>query len=209
MALAMSGPGPRIDADYQADRLVAALATATARTALMFMDDLGSRLPTASSSPLTATRPIWKPCCRRIRRRSSTTPCLMKLYGAIARRRKALQPGGVHRHTRKTVIEGNPDPKHISTSYAERQNLTMRMSMRRFTRLTNAFSKKFENHIHALALYFWFYNWARQHKSLGGVSPAMAAGLSDTLLSMSDLVARIDRREFEAKQPQRISIPSN
>ena len=63
-------------------------------------------------------------------------------------------------------IEGNPDPKHINTSFAERQNLTMRMAMRRFTRLTNAFSKKFENHCHALALYLVWYNWVRSHKTL-------------------------------------------
>src|SRR6478672_8682541 len=74
-------------------------------------------------------------------------------------------------------ITGNPDPKHISTSYVERQNLTMRMSMRRFTRLTNAFSKKLDNHMHAIALYFVFYNFCRIHKSLK-VSPAMAANVS-------------------------------
>jgi hypothetical protein len=93
--------------------------------------------------------------------------------------------------TTTEVIQGNPDPAHISTSFAERQNLTMRMAMRRFTRLTNAFSKKFENHCHALALYFFWYNWVRQHKSLR-VSPAMAAGLTDTLLSMTDLANMVD-----------------
>jgi IS1 family transposase len=89
------------------------------------------------------------------------------------------------------IIRGNPDPAHISTSFAERQNLTMRMQMRRFTRLTNAFSKKFENHCHALALYFFWYNWTRQHKSLR-VSPAMAAGLTDKLWSMSNLAVMVD-----------------
>jgi IS1 family transposase len=89
------------------------------------------------------------------------------------------------------VIKGNPDPKHISTSFVERQNLTMRMQMRRFTRLTNAFSKKFENHCHALALYFFWYNWTRQHKA-HRLSPAMAAGLTDKLWSMSDLAVMVD-----------------
>jgi hypothetical protein len=89
------------------------------------------------------------------------------------------------------VIRGNPDPAHISTSFAERQNLTMRMAMRRFTRLTNAFSKKFENHCHALAIYFFWYNWVRIHKTLG-VTPAMAAGVCDRLLSMSDLAEMVD-----------------
>jgi IS1 family transposase len=92
----------------------------------------------------------------------------------------------------KTVVRmGDPDPAHISTSYVERQNLTMRMSMRRFTRLTNAFSKKLDNHIHAIALYFVFYNFCRIHKSLR-VSPAMAAGVSDRLWSLEDVVAKID-----------------
>ncbi len=86
---------------------------------------------------------------------------------------------------------GNPDKAHVSTSYVERQNLTMRMSMRRFTRLTNGFSKKLDNHIHALALYFAFYNFCRIHKSLK-VSPAMAAGITDKLWSLEDIAERIE-----------------
>ena len=92
---------------------------------------------------------------------------------------------------KKIRREGNPDIRHVSTSYVERQNLTMRMSMRRFTRLTNAFSKKLDNHIHALALYFAFYNFCRIHKTLR-VSPAMAAGITDRLWSLEDIIARID-----------------
>lgn len=91
----------------------------------------------------------------------------------------------------KNPIMGNPDPDLINTSFVERQNLTMRMSMRRFTRLTNAFSKKFENHCHALALYFVFYNFCRVHKTLGA-TPAMAAGLIDRVMKMTDVVALID-----------------
>jgi IS1 family transposase len=91
----------------------------------------------------------------------------------------------------KNVIMGNPDPDHINTSFAERQNLTMRMSMRRFTRLTNAFSKKFEHHCYALALYFFFYNFCRVHKTLGA-TPAMASGLCDHVMKMADAVALID-----------------
>jgi IS1 family transposase len=93
--------------------------------------------------------------------------------------------------TTTEIIRGNPDPAHVSTSFAERQNLTMRMQMRRFTRLTNAFSKKFENHCHALALYFFWYNWTRQHKA-HRLSPAMAAGLTDKLWSMRDLAVMVD-----------------
>jgi IS1 family transposase len=107
-------------------------------------------------------------------------------------------PGGAGRYspgecvgTKTEIWQGNPDPAHISTSYVERQNLTMRMSMRRFTRLTNAFSKKLDNHIHAIALYFVFYNLCRIHKSLR-VTPAMAAGVTDRLWSLDDVVARID-----------------
>jgi IS1 family transposase len=91
----------------------------------------------------------------------------------------------------KNPIKGNPDPALVNTSFAERQNLTMRMSMRRFTRLTNGFSKKFENHCHALALYFVFYNFCRVHKTLG-VTPAMAAGVAPVLMSMADIVGMID-----------------
>ena len=77
-------------------------------------------------------------------------------------------------------VQGDPDPDHISTSYIERQNLTMRMHMRRFTRLTNAFSKKLENHMHAISLHYLFYNFCRIHKTLK-VTPAMAAGVTDTV----------------------------
>jgi IS1 family transposase len=87
---------------------------------------------------------------------------------------------------KKTVINGDPDKKHISTSYAERQHLTMRMNMRRFTRLTNGFSKKVENHAHSVALYFMHYNFVRIHKSLR-VTPAMEAGVTNHLWSVEDI----------------------
>ena len=84
----------------------------------------------------------------------------------------------------------NPDIKHVSTSYVERQNLTMRMHIRRFTRLTNAFSKKLGNHMQAISLYFMFYNFCKIHKSLR-VTPAMEAGISQILWEISDIVALI------------------
>jgi IS1 family transposase len=122
---------------------------------------------------------------------------LVKLYGPA--------PTGTHRYSPpacigavKHPVFGNPDPQHISTSFVERQNLTMRMQMRRFTRLTNGFSKKFENHCHALAVYFVWYNWMRIHKTLR-VTPAMAAGLTDKLMDWSDVVRMIDNRELQAK----------
>jgi hypothetical protein len=91
-----------------------------------------------------------------------------------------------------TVVSGRPDPEHVSTSFVERQNLTMRMSMRRFTRLTNAFSKKVENHAAAIALHFIHYNFARIHKTLR-ITPAMAAGISDHVWSYEDIAALADR----------------
>lgn len=91
----------------------------------------------------------------------------------------------------KQAIMGNPDPELIKRSFAERQNLTMLMSMHRFARLTNAFSKKFENHCHALALYFVFYNFCRVHKT-HGTPPARAAGLIDRVIKMTDVVELID-----------------
>ena len=115
---------------------------------------------------------------------------LVKMYGPTITAPGRYSPAectGI----KKIAREGNPDVKHVSTSYVERQNLTMRMSMRRFTRLTNAFSKKLDNHIHALALYFVFYNFTRIHKTLR-VSPAMAAGLTDRLWSLDDVIAKID-----------------
>jgi IS1 family transposase len=116
--------------------------------------------------------------------------------------------------SRKDKITGNPDPRHISTSYAERSNLTMRMHMRRFTRLTNAFSKKIENHAYAVALHMTFYNFVRIHKTLR-VTPAMAAGISDRLWSMDDIVALVDAREpppakrgpYKPRQPRTVSEP--
>ena len=99
----------------------------------------------------------------------------------------------------KDRIHGRPDMRHVSTSNVERSNLTMRMSMRRFTRLTNAHSKKVENHCHALALYFVFYNFIRKNAALDGRTPAMASKLASTPMAWADLVALIDEAEARAK----------
>lgn len=90
--------------------------------------------------------------------------------------------------TKFSVVSGDPEAEKISTSYVERQNLTMRMGMRRFTRLTNGFSKKVENHAHAVALHFMYYNFGRIHKSLR-ITPAMAAGVSDHVWSLEEIAA--------------------
>src|SRR5438552_1656091 len=93
------------------------------------------------------------------------------------------------------MVSGDPDPKHVSTSFVERQNLSMRMSIRRFTRLTNGFSKKLENHGHMVALYFMHYNYCRVHKALR-VTPAMEAGLTDHVWSIEELLSVILKNQF-------------
>jgi IS1 family transposase len=116
---------------------------------------------------------------------------LVKLYGTAPESAKGRFSPAECTGIRKTRVEGRPDPAHVSTSYVERHNLTMRMHMRRFTRLTNAFSKKVEAHAHMVALYTVWYNFVRIHKTLR-VSPAMAAGVSTRLWDMEDIVALVD-----------------
>ena len=118
---------------------------------------------------------------------------LVKLYGP--------SPGGEKRYSpaqcmgiQQTTARGKPDKARISASYVERRNPTMRMNMRRFTRLTNTFSKKVENHVHAVALHFMYYNFVRLHKTLR-VTPAMASGVTDRLWDMPDIAALLERRE--------------
>jgi IS1 family transposase len=117
---------------------------------------------------------------------------LVKLYGADSGEKhpeRRYSPAKVN-GTKRQVIFGNPDQAHVSTSYAERANLTLRMGQRRFTRLTNAFSKKFENHCHAIALHFAHYNFCRVHMTLGR-TPAQAAGIADRVWMIVDLIALI------------------
>lgn len=111
---------------------------------------------------------------------------LQKIYGASEETEKRYSPAKCIGCESKVVM-GNPDPQHISTSYVERQNLTMRMNIRRFTRLTNAFSKKLDNHGYAVALHFMYMNFVRIHQSLR-VTPAMEAGLSDHAWTIQELV---------------------
>lgn len=115
---------------------------------------------------------------------------LVKIYGAGSSEGRYSPAECVG--AEKRPILGRPDPKHISTSFVERQNLTMRMHMRRFTRLTNAFSKKIENHCHAIALHFVYYNFCKIHKTLR-VTPAMEAGLTSDLMEISDIVLLADK----------------
>ena len=118
---------------------------------------------------------------------------LMKLYGpASGSDQERRYSAGKCCGAIKGTVCGDPDEKHISTSYVERANLTMRMSMRRFTRLTNGFSKKVENHAHAVALHFMFYNFGRIHKTLR-VTPAMQAGISDHVWSLEEVASLPDK----------------
>jgi hypothetical protein len=122
---------------------------------------------------------------------------LQKVYGEDPEPQKRYSPARIQSVT-VDVIQGNPDPAHIATSYVERQNLTMRMSMRRFTRLTNAFSKKVENLAHAVALHFMTYNFVKPHGTLtkraGGTptTPAMAAGVADRPWTYERVVGLLD-----------------
>jgi len=115
---------------------------------------------------------------------------LIKLFGDVENPHARYSPPRITEVISK-VRQGNPDPEHISTSFVERQNLTMRMAIRRFTRLTNAFSKKLENHGHAIALYFMWYNFGRIHQTLR-CTPAMRAGVSDHVWSIEEIVSLLN-----------------
>ena len=119
---------------------------------------------------------------------------LQKTYGGEtgSKQERKYSPGKM-RNATKLRVQGNPDKREVSTSFVERQNLTMRMSMRRFTRLTNAFSKKLENHMHAISLYYMYYNFCRKHQSLG-MTPAMAAGIADHVWEISEVVKLVDSK---------------
>ncbi len=117
---------------------------------------------------------------------------LVKLYGPSVDPEHRYSPA-VCTGSNKEIVMGKPEAEHISTSHVERQNLTMRMSMRRFTRLTNAFSKKIENHKHAIALHFMYYNFVRLHKTLR-VTPAMAAGITNKLWTIQDLAGLLNKK---------------
>ncbi len=130
---------------------------------------------------------------------------LVKIYGASPDGAKGRYSPAECIGAQKHRITGNPSYKHVSTSYSERANLTMRMSNRRFTRLTNAFSKKFQNHAHMVAIYAVWYNWLRIHKTLR-VTPAMAAGLSKVVMDWADIIALMDAADAEALRARRATM---
>jgi IS1 family transposase len=140
---------------------------------------------------------------------------LIKLYGPAPNGPQTRYSPAPCIGTQTKDVSGSPDPEHISTSFAERQNLNMRMHMRRFTRLTNAFSKKFENHAHNVALFTTYYNFVRIHQTLR-VTPAMQAGVTTRLWEIGDIVDVLAKWEFDrdqarqvANDPTKTLIPSN
>jgi IS1 family transposase len=176
-----------------------------AEYAMQFMDDLRSRL--ADRVQLTTDgHKAYLEAVEGAFGADVDYAMLVKLYGESSEAGKRYSPAQCI-GCRKTRIEGNPDPAHVSTSYTERHNLTMRMQMRRFTRLTNAFSKKVENHLHALALYFVWYNWVRTHKA-HKITPAMVAELTDKLMDMADIARMIDDASMRATIDKRVAALS-
>ncbi|HLE63626.1 MAG TPA: IS1 family transposase [Pyrinomonadaceae bacterium] len=153
------------------------------RSATMFIDDLKSRLAGRVQLTTDGLR-VYLEAVEGAFGADIDYAQLVKIYGA-SQEETRYSPAECIGCERKSVT-GNPDPKHVSTSFAERQNLTMRMGMRRFTRLTNAFSKKVENHAYQVALHFMHYNFARVHASLR-VTPAMEAGVSDHVWSLEEI----------------------
>jgi IS1 family transposase len=154
--------------------------------AIVFMDDLRSRL--ANRVQLTSDgHKAYLEAVEGAFGGDVDYAMLVKMYGPSSELAKGRYSPAECIGARKETIEGNPDPAHISTSYAERQNLNVRMHTRRFTRLTNAFSKKVENHAHSVALFAMYYNFVRIHKTLR-TTPAMAAKVTERLWEMSDVV---------------------
>ena len=166
----------------------------SAETAVPFMEDLSSRL----KHRVQLTTDGHKAYLRAVRQvfgRDVDYAMLIKLYGSATGEstEKRYSPATCN-GTERVVVEGAPDLDLISTSYGERHNLTLRMGIRRFTRLTNAFSKKVANHAAMMAVFAAYYNWCRPHKTLKGQTPAMAAGLTDRRWEIKELVAIMDER---------------
>jgi IS1 family transposase len=161
--------------------------------AMWFMDDLASRL--ANRVQLTSDgHRAYLEAVEGAFGADVDYAQLVKIYGNSPESFKGRYSPADCTGIKKTRIEGNPDVDHVSTSYVERSNLTMRMHMRRFTRLTNGFSKKVENHGHAVALHMMYYNFVRIHKTLR-VTPAMAAGVSDRLWEIADIAKLVEEAE--------------
>jgi hypothetical protein len=166
--------------------------------ALAFVEDLADRLDGRFQLTSDGNKQYLETVAHAFAGREIDYAMLIKIYGQNPDDANVRYSPAECIGIRKQPILGTPDEKHVSTSFVERQNLTMRMSMRRFTRLTNGFSKKVESHAHAVALHFMHYNFIRIHKSLR-VAPAMAAGVADRLWDIEDIVAMSDHFHAEVK----------
>jgi len=157
-------------------------------TASAFMDDVAKRMKHRVQLTTDGHRPYLQAVRGAFGRGGVDYAQLVKYYGtdSTAKPERRYSPAVCTGIDQRPIL-GDPDPDHISTSYVERQNLTMRMSMRRFTRLTNGFSKKMENHAAAIALHFMHYNFVRVHQTLG-TTPAVAAGIAEKPWTVGDLV---------------------
>jgi len=155
-----------------------------------FISDLASRLATRVQLTSDGHRPYLEAIEGAFGNEIDYS-MLVKLYNNPPTGNQTRYSPGVCCGIKKSKIVGNPDKKHVSTSYSERFNLQLRMSQRRFTRLTNAHSKKVENHIHSIAMYTMYYNFARIHQTLR-VTPAIAAGVSDHVWSLEEMINLID-----------------
>ncbi len=175
----------------------------SAVTAYYFMKDLASRLACRTQLTTDGHRAYLSAVESNFGRGGIDYAMLVKIYGADPQAEKRYSPAQCL-GCEKDEVFGSPDPEHISTSYVERANLTMRMNMRRFTRLTNAFSKKVENHAHAVALHFMAYNFHRIHGTLS-VTPAMEAGVTDHVWEIAEIVDLLEREEREADK-QRVIL---
>jgi IS1 family transposase len=171
------------------------LGTRGAQTAKRFMDDLAGRLANRVQLTTDGHR-VYLQAVEDAFGKDIDYAMLIKLYGEDHKTEARYSPAECI-GCREQAIMGRPDPKHISTSHVERQNLTMRMSMRRFTRLTNAFSKKVDNHYWAIALHYMHYNFCRIHQTLR-VTPAMEAGISDYVWSIEEVVGLLDSEAARA-----------
>jgi hypothetical protein len=166
-------------------------------SAIIFMDDLASRL--ANRIQLTSDgHKAYLEAVEGVFGADIDYAILVKIYGASPEIDKGRYSPAECTGARKERVEGSPDPRHVSTSFSERSNLTLRMHMRRFTRLTNAFSKKVENHAHAVALRMMYYNFVRIHQTLR-TTPAMAAGVTKRLWEMTDVVDVLEAFEADRK----------
>jgi IS1 family transposase len=165
-----------------------------AETAHPFMQDVASRVSTRIQLTTDGHR-VYADAVESAFGADIDYAMLVKIYGTSNDSPESRYSPATCIGCRTGVLNGNPDPRHISTSFVERQNLSMRMGMRRFTRLTNGFSKKLENHGHMVALYFMHYNFCKIHQTLR-VTPAMEAGLTDHVWSIGEMIERLGRPDF-------------